>query len=484
MMKLRDLVREAFPDHPGLPKIPEVPIRGLEVDSRKVEKDFVFIAVRGVKQNGNDYIEEAIRRGAAAVVTDSPKDIAEVPQVVVAEARSATAKIASVFYGNPSGTMKVIGITGTNGKTTTTYLLEHLLTHEGKKTGVLGTVSYRLGDEVVLAKETTPGPLQIQRFFTKMRDAACDYAVMEVSSHALDQRRVEGIDFQCALFTNLTQDHLDYHKSLDAYFRSKARLFLSLRKGKTAILNADDPWAMKLAGVLSSQLVTFGIEHAADFVARDIRFYTDCTQFVLETHGHRVAVNSPLVGRFNVYNVLGALAVMHALGFPLERSIDALDDFSGVPGRLERIPNNRRISVFVDFAHTPDGLFNVLRTLNEHKKKGLILVFGCGGERDRTKRPKMGQIAAQYADFVYVTSDNPRSEDPRTIAQEIVSGFPPEFGKYQIILDRAEAIRTAISAANEDDVVLLAGKGHEMVQVIGPESIPFSDREEVKKVLQ
>ena len=483
MINLRELVHESYPEHPGLELMPDVPVHGIEVDSRKVENGFLFIAVRGTKINGNDFIAEAISRGATAIVTDRPEIRAKVPVVVVPESRIASGRLASVFYGHPSRSMKVIGVTGTNGKTTTTYLLEHFLTNEGRKVGVIGTVSYRLGNEIIPAKETTPGSLQVQHFMQKMHEAGCDYVAMEVSSHALDQHRAEGVEFQSALFTNLTQDHLDYHKTLDAYFKSKAKLFLSLRKGKVAVLNADDAWAMKLSSILSCQVVTFGIEHDADFMARDVKFYPDCTQFTLESHGIKLPVSLPLVGRFNVYNALGALAIMKTLGFSSEKTVESLYHFGGVPGRLERIPNNKNISVLVDFAHTPDGLSNVLKTLSEHKRRKLIVVFGCGGDRDRGKRPKMGRIAAELADFVYVTSDNPRSEDPACIADEIAAGFPSGYRKYQVILNRTDAIRAALLSAEEEDIVLLAGKGHETVQVVGTTAIPFSDREEVMRVL-
>ncbi len=484
MISLKELVVGAYPDYPQPQAIPDILVRGLECDSRKIEKDFVFVAIRGQKLDGRAFIAEALQRGAAAVVLDEGKSPAGlVPFVRVPECRSAASKLADVFYDHPSRALSVIGITGTNGKTTSSYLLEHLLQKENKKVGVIGTVNYRFNGNEIPAVETTPGPLRLQSMLDRMRTAHCTHVVMEVSSHALDQNRVQGIEFSAALFTNLTQDHLDYHKTFERYFECKAKLFTALPKNSVAVLNADDPWAMKLASRLKGRTCAYGIENQADFRAENIVNHWDWTEFDLVALSARNHVRLPLMGRHNIYNALGALAMMKSLGFSTEEVSEHLKDFPGVPGRLERVSSGQGFIVLVDFAHTPDGLENVLGALKAYKKRKLTLVFGCGGERDKTKRPQMGEISARHCDFVYVTSDNPRSENPKDIAREIESGFPEDFKKYAIVLDRQKAIRRALMDARPGDVVLLAGKGHERVQWIGSQALPFSDRQEAEKIL-
>ena len=483
-MTLRQLMLDAFPDHPAPDSLPDVPVSGLECDSRKIERGFVFVALRGAKLDGNAFIGEAARRGASAVIADAvPDSPTGVPVVSVPDSREAAARLASAFYGHPSKRLKIVGVTGTNGKTTTTYLAEFLLDQHQKKPGVIGTVSYRYAGVETPAVETTPGPLDLQRLFSAMVQSGCESAVMEVSSHALDQHRVGGIDFTAAVFTNLTQDHLDYHGSMQAYFESKAKLFSGLSSGSTAVLNCDDAWSAKLAGLTAARVLTFGIERDADLRALSLRRNADSMDFELVHRGRRTAVSLPLIGRHNVYNALAALGVCEALGVPVEEAARSLRAFPGVPGRLEAVRCGQPFTVLVDFAHTPDGLENVLQALAEHRQKKLFVVFGCGGDRDRTKRPKMAAIAAQWADFVYVTSDNPRSEKPQAIADEICAGFPSGFRNRTVVLDRRKAIRQALLAARAGDIVLLAGKGHERAQIIGDQALPFSDREEAEKVL-
>lgn len=487
MISLRKLVLEAYPDLSGKAVIAHCAIRGLECDSRKVEKDFLFVAIRGVKKDGADFIKEAVARGAAAVVTDRPECRPslpeEIPFILVPEGRLAMAKLAAAFYGRPAERLKVIGITGTNGKTTSSFLLETLLAAENKKTGVMGTINYRFDGKEIPALETTPGPLKVQEILSQMVKADCRYAVMEVSSHALDQNRVSEINFQGALFTNLTQDHLDYHGTLESYFECKSRLFTGLAGDKFAVLNADDPWGGRLKEKVKGRVITYGIEKESDLAARQVRWERGAAHFDLLWQGEKIKVEIPLIGVHNVYNALGALGAMAGLGFDVKKAAARLKNFGGVPGRLEAVSGGQDFLVFVDFAHTPDGLQNVLASLKPYQKKKLIAVFGCGGDRDRTKRPKMGKIAAQFCDFIYVTSDNPRSEDPKRIAQEICAGFPAHFKKYALIGDRKKAIRQALLSARSGDIVLLAGKGHERTQVVGDKAFPFSDREEAQKVL-
>ncbi len=493
MISLKQLVQEACPGGADVGALPDTLIKGIECDSRKIEKDTLFVAIRGNQKDGNEFIQEALSRGAAAVVTDQPREhapgqrpagiTAGTPFLLVPECRSALANLASVFYGHPSRAMRIIGVTGTNGKTTSTYLIEHLLKGQNKSVGVIGTVSYRFGDEEVSAAETTPGPLRIQQLLAEMRDARCEVVVMEVSSHALDQNRVGGIDFGAALFTNLTQDHLDYHKTLDAYFECKSRLFSALSPEKPAILNADDPWTEKLKKKILSKVITYGIERPSDLKAAGIENKPASTSFRVEYQGQKFLTESPLIGLHNVYNVLGALAVMAGLGFDIERAARQLESFQGVPGRLEAVTCGQNFLVFVDFAHTPDGLENVLSTLKPYRRNKLTVVFGCGGDRDPGKRPTMAAIASRYCDHVYVTSDNPRSEDPKKITQEVCRGFPDHFKEYTVVLDRKKAIRQALLSARREDIVLLAGKGHETTQVFKDQTIPFSDKKEAERVL-
>jgi UDP-N-acetylmuramoyl-L-alanyl-D-glutamate--2,6-diaminopimelate ligase len=485
MRSLKALVNEALPGISRPDALPEISIRGLECDSRNVGKDFLFVAIRGVKKDGAEFIDEAIRRGAAAVVTDRPLSAAtEIPFILVPECRDAIAQLASAFYGHPAQKLKTVGITGTNGKTTSSYLIEYFLSKAGKRAGVLGTVSTRFAGKEIPAAETTPGPLRIQQVLSEMVEARCDHAVMEVSSHALDQNRVGGIGFEAALFTNLTQDHLDYHKTLEAYFECKAKLFLGLSRGKTAVLNADDAWGVKLKPRLSSRVLTYAVESDADLRAERIRWRQGCTTFDLRWRGSHFPVESPFIGLHNVYNVLGSLGVMAGLGFDVEKCAGTLRDFAGVPGRLEAVKEGQNFHVFIDYAHTPDGLENVLKSLAPYKTGRLIAVFGCGGDRDRGKRPQMARIAALLADHVIVTSDNPRSEDAKAIAREVCAGFPEGFKDFSVAVDRAKAIRQALLSAREGDIVLLAGKGHETTQIIGDRVIAFSDREEARKVLR
>ncbi len=485
MISLRELFRQAFPDFSNTLSFPDSPIRGVACDSRKVEKDFLFVAIRGVKKNGYAFIDEAISRGAVAIVGEEEENVStQLPFIPVPESRQALARLAGAYYGHPSRGMTMVGITGTNGKTTSTFLIEHLLAKENQKVGVIGTVNIRFGTQSIPAVETTPGPLQVQRVLAQMREQACRYVVMETSSHALDQHRVGGIDFDAALFTNLTQDHLDYHETLERYFDCKSRLFLGLRSDKTAVLNQDDPWAMKLKDRVSCKVVTYGVQQEAMFRAQGIQYKRGSTAFELSWNQKKVWVEVPLIGLHNIYNFLGSLAVVASLGFSVEKAVHNIRDFTGVPGRLEAVSMGQAFSVFIDFAHTPDGLTNVLSALLPYKKNRLMVVFGCGGERDKTKRPQMGRIAASFCDFVYLTSDNPRSEDARTIAEEIQSGFPPDFKKYVVVLDRKKAVRQVLLSAKGEDIVVLAGKGHESTQIIAGESFPYNDREEAERVLR
>ncbi len=484
MIPLRKLFEEAFPDSDYHASLPDILIHHLECDSRSVKENCLFVAVHGVKKDGSEFIREAIQKGAVAVVTEKNESPQRgIPFIVVPDCRLAVAKLAAAFYGHPSKKMKAVGITGTNGKTTSSYLVEHFLEAENKKVGVMGTINYRYDGNQLPAIQTTPGPLIVQRILAQMTEAGCDHVVMEVSSHALDQNRVAGIDFETALFTNLTQDHLDYHKTFENYFECKSRLFSNLGRQKTAVLNADDPWFARFKEKTVSKTLSYGIKNPADLGMQNLRWEAGHTFFEVLFGGGKMNVDSPLIGTHNVYNVLGALGVMEALGVDVKRSAAHLKSFRGVPGRLETIDCGQNFMVFVDYAHTPDGLENVLMSLRSYRQNRLIVVFGCGGDRDKTKRPKMGEIVARLCDHVVVTSDNPRSENPKIIAEEVRAGFPAGFTGYSVVIDRKKAIRHALLLARKGDIVLLAGKGHETVQVIENETIHLSDREEAQRVL-
>lgn len=459
--------------------------RGVTADSREIAPGFIFVAIDGVKQDGHAFIAEAIAKGAAAVVSERPAPVdCPVEWVRVADARAELSRLASSFYKDPSRRVRVVGITGTNGKTTTSFLLEHLWNALGKKPGVLGTISYRFAGEEIPATETTPGPVKLQAMLARMRDAGVDCAAMEVSSHALDQKRADGVDFAAAVFTNLTQDHLDYHSSLDAYFAAKARLFEMLAPGRPAVINLDDARGKELAARTRGKVFTYSIGKPADFSAQSVAYQrSGGTRFDLVRNGKTIAVRSPLAGPYNVSNVLAALAAVDALEFDLERACAAVESFGGVPGRLEAVDCGQDFKVFIDFAHTPDGLENVLAALRRMGPKRLFAVFGCGGDRDRTKRPQMAAIAARFCDHVFLTSDNPRSEDPKSILEEVKKGFPSAFKDYSVIVDRPRAVRQALLSAREGDAVLLAGKGHERAQIVGSQRIPYHERTEAEKVL-
>lgn len=484
MIALKELFRKAYPGATAVRSLPDLSVSGIECDSRRVKPGFLFIAIRGAKDDGRKYIQDAIRNGAAAVASaGTDPAVSGVPHILLDDDRDAAARFAAAWYDFPAEKLRLIGVTGTNGKTTCTYLLEHFLSVQGEKTGVIGTVNYRYAGKVIPAVETTPGPLSLQSLFAEMREAGVRTVAMEVSAHALDQGRTAGLRFETALFTNLTQDHLDYFGTMDKYFRAKARLFEGLGPAATAVLNADDAAADKLRRSNGARCLSYGVSSPADLRAVNIRYDKDRTHFGLETGGVTLGVDSPLVGLHNVYNVLGAFAVMRALGFDVSRAARSLADFRGVPGRLEPVNCGQNFSVYIDYAHTPDGLENVLASLIPYKKGRLFVVFGCGGDRDRAKRPQMGRIASALSDHVFVTSDNPRSEKPESIAEEIRAGFREGFTNYSVVVDRRKAIRQALLAARENDIIVLAGKGHETTQVIGGQALPFSEREEAERVL-
>ncbi|MBX6395494.1 MAG: UDP-N-acetylmuramoyl-L-alanyl-D-glutamate--2,6-diaminopimelate ligase [Alicyclobacillaceae bacterium] len=492
-MKLADLVgcllhRRILGDLAGLE------VADVTCDSRTVRKGSLFIAMRGHTVDGHAFVEDARRAGAVAAVVEEPTDTL-LPQIVVPDTRRASALLSAVFFRHPSRDVKVIGVTGTNGKTTVTHLIDHLLSRAGSKTGLIGTIVTRVGEMVLPSVNTTPEAVELQRLFARMREEGITYAIMEVSSHALELDRVAGTRFRTAVFTNLTQDHLDFHGSMEAYREAKGKLFSRLGneyadrldEQSFAVINVDDPAGKWMARQTVAQTLTYGVDRPADLRARNIEMGMDGTRFVVEAFGRRVPVHLRLPGRFSVYNALAALGAGLIEGLPLEQMAEWLQDVEGVPGRMERVDTGQPFGVVVDYAHTPDSLENVLRTLREFTAGRLIVVFGCGGDRDRGKRPVMGQIAYRWSDYAILTSDNPRTEDPERILDDIEAGLV-EIGadprKYERVTDRSEAIRRAVALAREGDVVLIAGKGHETYQIIGRRKYDFDDRLEAKRAIR
>lgn len=486
-MTLRELIPHL--DKPVVSGSLDTVIKSLTYDSRKATKCTAFVALRGHKSDGHDFIPAAIEAGASAIISEqAPPDDVSVPWVHVKFSRVALAQAATALQGNPASTLAIGGVTGTNGKTTTVYLMHHLLNQGQKRSGLLGTVTYDLGGgKQVPATHTTPESLEIQSLLSQMRDNGCRACAMEVSSHALDQDRVHGLPFAAGVFTNLTQDHLDYHQTMEEYFAVKSRLFemIATQTKGQMIINSDDAWGRKLIQRFedTGRVTKFGYGVHADFRAVNVRYDFTGTSFELEVNGRAFLVRSPLIGDFNVYNALGALAAAHSMGLNLRESVTNLKNAPQVPGRLERVTENAtRFQVFVDYAHTPDALENVLRTLKALRPSRIITVFGCGGDRDRAKRPIMAAAAEAGSDICIVTSDNPRSESPEAIIADAVKGFTrPK--NHASIVDRREAIMGALENAKQGDIVLIAGKGHEDYQEIQGQKHAFDDRRVVRQLM-
>ena len=467
---LRRLDKERFATYPIA-----IDISSLCSDSKKVIEGSLFVAINGTKSKGRDFIMEAIEKGAACVITPRDEAVplsAKVPYVSVTDTRYALFLLADEFYGHPSGKIKVIGVTGTNGKTTITYLIRHILNEVNFSSGIIGTIQYSFKNTLLPAPNTTPGPIELQSLLARMADAGCQYCIMEVSSHGLEQQRTGAIDFKAAIFTNLTQDHLDYHQNLENYFQAKARLFTMLPSDSYAIINADCPFGRRLIPLTQGKVITYGITSAATLKAHDLSLSLEGSEFVVEAQGSQVAMKTSLIGKHNVLNILASIAFALTQGIKIADIQKAMESFEGVPGRLQRLECDQK-NIYVDYAHTPDALENVLGILRALSKENLTVVFGCGGERDCKKRPLMGQVAEKYADRIIITSDNPRSENPEQIAKDIASGLQQK--RYEIILDRREAIRQAIVKSHAHDIILIAGKGHENYQIFKDKRIEFDD---------
>jgi UDP-N-acetylmuramoyl-L-alanyl-D-glutamate--2,6-diaminopimelate ligase len=446
-------------------------------DSRSVSEGSLFIAKRGARRDGSKFINDAIRSGARAVVAECDFEAPErVTKVMVEDARAALSAISGNFYGHPSKRLKTVGVTGTNGKTTITYILEAIVKAAGEEPGVIGTVNYRMGSEVLPADNTTPGSLRLQSLLAQMVLRGVKYALMEFSSHALDQGRTEGVLLDAAIFTNLTGDHLDYHKTMAGYLSAKRKIFGHLKARGAAILNADDDVVRGLRRSVRGRVVTYALRRSADVTAADIEVSMRGTSFTVNSQKVRFRVSTGLIGMHNVSNALAAIAAAMALGIPVQAIIDGMAGSGSVPGRLEPVEAGQPFSVFVDFAHTEDALNNVLGLLRAVAERRIVTVFGCGGDRDRKKRPLMGRSACSLSDRVIITSDNPRSEDPEDIIGDIEAGIEGVYSNYDVVVDRRLAIARAIDIASEGDIVLLAGKGHETCQIIKDVAQPFDDR--------
>jgi UDP-N-acetylmuramoyl-L-alanyl-D-glutamate--2,6-diaminopimelate ligase len=464
-------------------------VESIAYDSRRVQGNAVFVALRGEKSDGHAFIEQAIEKGASVIVTEQEVHHARVTCVVVENTRQALADLGATFYDRPTRRLKLAAVTGTNGKTTTTFLIKHICEKAGLRCGLLGTVRYEIGDRVLPAVRTTPESLDVQELLAQMVNAGCKAAALEVSSHALAQDRVRGLEWDVAVFTNLTQDHLDFHGTMENYFEAKATLFTGLAEqtGKTkavAVVNLDDRYGAQLVDRLAKKVpvVTYGHSPRADFRASNYHAEFAGTSYQLDARGKSYLVRVPLIGRFNVANSMAALAAASNLGVSLRDAILSLARSPQVPGRLEAVPAKRQFQVFVDYAHSDDALLNVLKTLRELSPRRLILVFGCGGDRDRQKRPLMGRVADQNADFSIITSDNPRKEDPEAIIADAEKGFSS--GNYEKVPDRAKAIARAIELAQPRDIVLIAGKGHEAYQEFADHTIPFDDIHVARQALE
>jgi UDP-N-acetylmuramoyl-L-alanyl-D-glutamate--2,6-diaminopimelate ligase len=465
------------------------PVESIAYDSRRVQRNGLFVALRGQKTDGHEYIEQAIEKGASVIVAERNGNHPRATCVVVDDTRSALADLAATFYGLPARKLKLAAVTGTNGKTTTTFLIKHVCENAGLRCGLIGTVRYEIGERLLPATRTTPESLDLQELLAQIANAGSRAAAMEVSSHALAQDRTRGLEWDVAVFTNLTQDHLDFHGTMQNYFESKAKLFAQLgqqqnKRKPAAIVNIDDRYGEQLLDKIDKKIsiVTFGMGVRADFRASNYRMEFGGTSYQLDARGKSYLVRVPLIGRFNVANSLAALAAANALGIGLRAAVLSLGKSPQVPGRLETVPAKRQFQVFVDYAHSPDALLNVLKTLRELEPRRLIVVFGCGGDRDRQKRPLMAEAVDRHADLAIITSDNPRKEDPAAIIAEVEKGF--RTNHYEKIIDRAEAITRAVQLAEPRDIVLIAGKGHENYQEFSDHTVPFDDVQVARRALE
>mgnify|MGYP000722272710 CR=1 FL=1 len=492
-MKLKELIEST--GYAWHNKFCDFEVKGVTSDSRKISDGFIFVAIKGTAFDGHNFIQEAVQKGARAIIgsVDSSQLTAHrnIPYIRVDDSRKSLADLSAAFWGHPSSSLKLVGITGTNGKTTVSYLIESILRCAGCNPAVIGTINYRFKGQIFNAGNTTPGSAELQALLARMQKEKVDFVIIEVSSHALDQERVRAIKFSTGIFTNLSPEHLDYHRDLNSYFIAKSKLFKNLPREGFAILNIDDACAPELEKLTEAYVITYGLSNSAEVYVRDSRFSLEGMEFTLCLRErtrksfsggiNSIDIKSSLIGKHNLYNILAAAT------FGLTQKIKpkilkaGIEKVSGVPGRLERVSTGRDFYVFVDYAHTEDALKNAIASLRPLCKGRLCVVFGCGGNRDKSKRPKMGKVASELADLAIVTSDNPRSEEPEKIIEDIVSGISKQ--NFKVFPDRGEAIKQALSRAKKDDIILIAGKGHENYQIFRDKIIHFDDREFVREYL-
>lgn len=459
----------------------DINIDSIEQDTRKVTDGTLFICIEGDKFDGHQFAHEAVKKGAVAIVANRVIPKLNVPTILVRDTKRAMAILADAFYQHPSQQLFLVGVTGTNGKTSVSHIVDHMFHVANKKTGLIGTLYTKIGNQKLETKNTTPDSITLQKTFHDMIQKGVEVVSMEVSSHALVQGRTWGCDYDVAVFTNLTQDHLDYHKTMEEYKKAKGLLFAQLgnryseKQPKFAVLNGDDPASEEYSRMTSAHVITYGIDHLADVQAKNIRFSASGTTFELESPVGRAVVETNLIGKFNVYNILSAIAVGIVAKLPLNTIVDSIRSFHSVPGRFELVKGGQSFPVIVDYAHTPDSLENVLQTVKSlSEEANIYVVVGCGGDRDRTKRPLMAKVACSYATHPIFTSDNPRTEDPMQILNDMVQGVMGL--PHEVIPDRKKAIYRAIHEANDEDIVVIAGKGHEDYQIIGETKYDFDDR--------
>lgn len=476
-MQLQELL-STLPVYKSNKQINDLKINGIKMDHREVKQNDVFICIKGFTVDGHIFAEQAVEKGATVIVTEEELDINHAIIIVVPDTTRALALLAAKYFSYPTEKFPLIGITGTNGKTTITYLLEEIFKEHGKKTALIGTIQIKIGDNSYQVKNTTPDALHLQQTFNRMVEEKVDIGMMEVSSHALDLGRVYGTDFDIAVFTNLSQDHLDYHHDMEDYLRAKTLLFTGLgnsyKQEKYAVLNADDKHSKKIKQSTAQPIVTYGIDNESDVMAANIDIQLRHTSFTLKTPFGNIDITSKLIGAFNIYNMLAAASVALLRKIPLSTIKAALEKIRGVDGRFEQVTEGQNFAVIVDYAHTPDSLENVLQTIKEFAERKVYVVVGTGGDRDRTKRPLMAEVALKYSDTAIFTSDNPRTEDPTAILNDMTKDLTNT--NYTVIENRKEAINYAISLADSGDVVLIAGKGHETYQEINGVRYDFDDR--------
>ena len=492
MKRVEDIVKVISPIRVEGPQTAEV--CHITADSRTVQEGSLFICLVGATVDGHSFVEKAVQDGAVAIVVSKPVTVPDhVAVIYVEDTRQALQAAVPFFYDYPASKMRMIGVTGTNGKTTTTHIIAHLLRSQGYTVGVIGTVHILIDDQSYPIHNTTPDVADLQQILQQMVDAGVTHCIMEVSSHALALGRTAGVEYDTAVFTNLTQDHLDFHKTFDNYLAAKAKLFkqvsasYQVKEGKGAVINVDDAYGQAIVDVTTSPMITYSTEGKGSMNASDLTVTAKSSQFTLNYDGKSYPISTKIAGMFNVYNTLAAVGATLYEGLSMEEIVKGLATFTAVPGRFELIEEGQDFAVVVDYAHTPDGLENILQTAKKIVENRILVVFGCGGDRDATKRPIMGRIAAQLGDRVFVTSDNPRTEDPVQIVKDVEVGVREGLHDdvtYEVIVDRREAIHKAIAEATTGDVVIIAGKGHEDYQILKDETIHFDDREVAREALK